>query len=321
MNGAQTSTEARLAPRSHFAHHEMLSPRKLRIAAAISTVVVAMFVIAKPIGTHTLTELQRCVYLVSVAAFSFPLYYSLMTVTLYCTRFQPPLASAVAVAVMAAVVSVPVTAMAYLYPLLFHPGYQIPDVATVYVTVAGSAMSACLLCNHVIFQRIRDIREAGAGPLYPGFRGNRDSTIGDSTIGEPKPSGDSAPNRSNDKPPENPTPHRLTPPASPTLPPVRSFVERLPADLGDEIIYLKTEGHYLRVYTKAGTSRLLLRFADAVAELSNLGMQVHRSYWVAHNQVVGMVNRDHRMVLRLTGDYEVPVRRTYVRAVKAAIPR
>ena len=313
--GAKTGSEGRPDPRTHFPHHEMLGPRMLKVTVATSVVIVALFVSAGPIGSHALTGLQRSVYFAVVTAFSFPLHYSLMTLALYYTRFQPPLASTVAVAATAAVVSVPTTATSYLYPMLFFPGYQLPGFATLYVTVAVTAVSASVLFNYVIFQRIGDIRGAGAGPTRSRFRGSQGVTIGIADR-----SGESAPNRSEDEPPAIPAPPALEPPANPAGTPVRPFFDRLPAEMGYEIIYVKTEGHYLRVYTKAGTSRLLLRFADAVAELSNLGMQVHRSYWVALDQVVGLVKRDNRMMLRLTGNYEVPVSRTYVRAVRAAMP-
>ena len=46
---------------------------------------------------------------------------------------------------------------------------------------------------------------------------------------------------------------------------------------------------------------------------------MHRSYWVALAQVTDMVRRDNRTVLRLTGDHEVPVSRTYLNTVKAAL--
>ena len=73
------------------------------------------------------------------------------------------------------------------------------------------------------------------------------------------------------------------------------------------------------MYTTAGSSRLLLRFTDAIAELGDLGMQVHRSYWVARENVLEVVKRDNRTLLRLTGDHEVPVSRTHVPAVKAIL--
>ena len=97
------------------------------------------------------------------------------------------------------------------------------------------------------------------------------------------------------------------------------FFDRLPPEMGRDLIYLRMANHYVQVYTTAGTSLALIRFADAVAELGDLGMQVHRSYWVAHRHVTELVKREHRTILILTDDIEVPVSRTYLPAVRAAV--
>ena len=93
-----------------------------------------------------------------------------------------------------------------------------------------------------------------------------------------------------------------------------------PAALGRDIVYLKVRSHYVNVVTTAGSRALLMRFADAVAELGDQGMQVHRSYWVARRHVVGIERRAERTVLLLTGGEEVPVSRTYLAAVREAVP-
>ena len=54
-----------------------------------------------------------------------------------------------------------------------------------------------------------------------------------------------------------------------------------------------------------------MRFADAVAELGEMGVQVHRSYWVASHHVQDVTKRNRTLLLRLTGNHEVPVSRTY----------
>ena len=101
------------------------------------------------------------------------------------------------------------------------------------------------------------------------------------------------------------------------------FLDRLPDGLGDDLIYIRTVDHYLEVHTTAGSGRVLVRFADAVAELGDLGMQVHRCYWIAHRTLLEegaeLVTRGNRMVLRLAGDREVPVSRTYLPNVRAAL--
>ena len=62
------------------------------------------------------------------------------------------------------------------------------------------------------------------------------------------------------------------------------------------------------------------RFSDAVAQLGDQGMQVHRSYWVAHRHVTDVVQRDAQTLLGLTGGHEVTVSRTYLQTVRAALP-
>ena len=95
--------------------------------------------------------------------------------------------------------------------------------------------------------------------------------------------------------------------------------DRLPRQLGTDLIYLKVEDHYVKAYTPAGSGLILMRFADAVAELSAHGLQVHRSYWVAKPYMKRVMPKDGRTVLRLTTGQDIPVSRTYLRAVRAAL--
>ena len=97
------------------------------------------------------------------------------------------------------------------------------------------------------------------------------------------------------------------------------FLDRLPEKLGRDLVYLKTADHYVEAFTTAGSTLVLMRFVDAVAELDGAGgLRVHRSYWVARQHVEGAARRDGRTTLRLTGGHEVPVSRTYMAAVRAA---
>ena len=97
------------------------------------------------------------------------------------------------------------------------------------------------------------------------------------------------------------------------------FLDRLPEKLGRDLIYLKTADHYVEAFTTAGSTLVLMRFADAVAELDGAGgLRVHRSYWVARRHVTGAARQDGRTTLRLTGGHEVLVSRTYMAAVRAA---
>ena len=91
------------------------------------------------------------------------------------------------------------------------------------------------------------------------------------------------------------------------------FLERLPVRLRSaEIWAVEAEDHYLRVHTSAGQDLILLRMADAVAELEGqAGMQVHRSWWVARAGIADARRADGRATLTLKDGAEAPVSRTY----------
>ena len=97
------------------------------------------------------------------------------------------------------------------------------------------------------------------------------------------------------------------------------FLDRLPPHLGRDLVYLRMADHYVEAFTAAGSTLVLMRFADAVAELEGAGgLRVHRSYWVARDHVTGANRLNGRIVLNLTGGHEAPVSRGYLAAVRAA---
>jgi hypothetical protein len=93
--------------------------------------------------------------------------------------------------------------------------------------------------------------------------------------------------------------------------PVR-FLERLPANLrGADLWAVQAEDHYVRLHTSKGSALILLRLADAAAELEGLeGARVHRSWWVAKSAVAGTARRGGQTVLKLPNGVEAPVSRT-----------
>lgn len=96
------------------------------------------------------------------------------------------------------------------------------------------------------------------------------------------------------------------------------FLERLPLKLrGAEIWAVEAEDHYLRLHTSKGQDLILMRLADAVAELEGIeGAQVHRSWWVARDAITGAARGDGRATLTLMDGSEVPVSRTYARTLR-----
>lgn len=110
--------------------------------------------------------------------------------------------------------------------------------------------------------------------------------------------------------------------AAPEPPPPTGFppaiLGRLPAAIGDDVLALETEDHYLRVHTARGSALILMRMADAVAVLApELGLQVHRRWWVAHSAVTGLRAEGQKLSLQLVDQSLVPVGRTFLAAARA----
>lgn len=97
------------------------------------------------------------------------------------------------------------------------------------------------------------------------------------------------------------------------------FLDRLPAELGTELIALEMEDHYVRAHTALGSDLVLMRMRDAIAELDGIeGMQVHRSWWVARGAVEDVRREGRNVRLVLPGDLEAPVSRANVQPLKDA---
>jgi hypothetical protein len=85
-----------------------------------------------------------------------------------------------------------------------------------------------------------------------------------------------------------------------------------------EIYALAAEDHYLRVFTSAGETLILMRLYDAIRELDGVeGSQTHRSWWVARSAVADAARGDGKAALRLINGVVAPVSRSYVKALKA----
>ncbi len=96
------------------------------------------------------------------------------------------------------------------------------------------------------------------------------------------------------------------------------LMERLDVPCPSLIVRMTVEDHYVIVHLHDGTvRRLLMRFADAVAEMTGLeGFLTHRSHWVARQAVVGLTREGGREVLLLSEGSTVPISRTYRSVIK-----
>lgn len=103
------------------------------------------------------------------------------------------------------------------------------------------------------------------------------------------------------------------------VPAVPRLLDRLPPHLGRDLVALEMEDHYARAHTVLGSTLLLMRMRDAVAELDGIdGAQVHRSWWVARAAVTGVVRDGRNVRLTLANGSAAPVARAAVAELKAA---
>ncbi|QJU56737.1 LytTR family transcriptional regulator [Sphingomonas sp. AP4-R1] len=116
-------------------------------------------------------------------------------------------------------------------------------------------------------------------------------------------------------------PSDSVPVAAPTPPapqPPATFLDRLPPHLGRDLMCLEMEDHYVRAHTARGSTLILMRMRDAVAEVAGIeGERVHRSWWVARTAVAATERRDRAILLRLSNGLDVPVARDSVALLRS----
>lgn len=106
-------------------------------------------------------------------------------------------------------------------------------------------------------------------------------------------------------------------PVRPLPPAARQAGPRLFARLDPEVqaplLRLQVRDHYVDVVTERGQASLLMRFADAMAELDGVpGLQVHRSHWVAEDAVARVRRERGKHILETRDGAEIPVSKTYL---------
>jgi len=310
MTNARPAPEVARDPRPMaLAYRELLDFRILGLALTTVGLIVSIMSFIGPLGSYDrLSLLQRFVYGFVCAAFGWPVCHCVMVVAFYLMRDRTPTMGAAAASLAMLFAAVPCTSVVSAFKTVLFGDYAVFDgFLTLYLLVASLAVACCLLFHYIVCQRLKlsagFVVTAGIGDA-PGGAGGGDDTPGGVLA---RPGTDDA----DRTPAVEPHPAEGEPRAR--------FFERVPAEIGRELVYLKTEDHYVEVHTTSGSARVLVRFADVVDELGELGMQVHRCYWVAHGQMAELVTRGHRTLLRLADDAEVPVSRRYLSDVKAVL--
>jgi hypothetical protein len=93
-------------------------------------------------------------------------------------------------------------------------------------------------------------------------------------------------------------------------PPARTtWRERLPPELGTDVIAVTSELQYLRVWTSRGCALILGALADVDSEDTAHGLRVHRSWWVAREHVVSVRRTATGTLCLMSDGRQVPVSR------------
>ena len=306
-----------------FAYRELFRVRLLLISVSISCVVILFYAVAGP-GGEVLTQLlPRLGYFGLIAVLSWPMGHGMAALLLFCVRRRRlrhvvlvSLAGAVYIAVNVAMVGYAV------HRLMIFDGEELYPWSEYYLRALLPSLLHIGVITYLACQRARLRHIAGevhadeeAETESPPRRSGAPQGAVERAVSDASGSAGASPRASSSSAPQSAAS------AGRAARLQARFLDRLPPDVGRDVIYLKVSGHYITVVTTAGSGILLMRFADAVAELEGAGMQVHRSFWVAYRHVTAVEQRDGRTVVCLTGGETVPVSRTFVAAVRAAAAR
>ena len=103
-----------------------------------------------------------------------------------------------------------------------------------------------------------------------------------------------------------------------------AILDRVPLEKRGDLVGLSVADHYVYVRITQGDHMVLIRLSDSIRETGSIaGAQVHRSHWVAFDQVVAVEKQGGRTFLRMTRGPDIPVSRTNLPKLKEAglLPR
>lgn len=96
--------------------------------------------------------------------------------------------------------------------------------------------------------------------------------------------------------------------------------DRLEPGVGQEIVSMSMQDHYVEVTTTVGRQLILLRLGDAMDEVQPVpGLQLHRSHWAARAHLRGLEKDGARHFATLSDGRRLPVSGTYLDAVQQAL--
>lgn len=102
------------------------------------------------------------------------------------------------------------------------------------------------------------------------------------------------------------------------------LLQRLELEKRGRLISLTVQDHYVEVTTDKGSALVLMRLSDAIAETApTRGLQVHRSHWVALDEITKAQRSGDKALLTLSDGRSLPASRSNIKALKDAgiLPR
>ena len=332
-----------------FAYKEMLSRLTIMVNLIMACALVGVFAtLGSTLDYYdSISRWQRFGYSVLYAAISMPLGYSIAVVTAYFLRRRSTPEMALALTVAALYLAAPYTCIVHTVGIRVYPHYLANlGLPRLYVVVATATVVSKLLLLCFVYLRVKHadvlaaVRDAAAveedgaetsaalaASVSGGATEHYDAGGDGADIDQ---QADRLPASQAAQPA---TGDRTVPAPLSAVPANRALVqagdggsvgtlqgrELLHKEFGNDVIFLKSEDHYVHVHTSAGLTMIKMRFADAVAKLGDSGIQVHRCYWVAYHHMRGLTKRDRKLLLQLTGGHQVPISARHRAAVNALL--
>jgi hypothetical protein len=117
-------------------------------------------------------------------------------------------------------------------------------------------------------------------------------------------------------PAERAPPAAQAKPAAAASAPAAADVLGWPRALGEEVLHVQADLHYLQVTTALGRAMVLGRLAAVEAHFGDQGLRVHRSHWVALRAVRAVRRKGEGWVVELSGGDSIPVSRRRMAQVR-----
>ena len=317
------------------AHQEMLTGSLVGVSLGVlGAAVVVVSAIRSLCVTECVNPFEVAAFIGLCAAFCWPLYHALSAAVLFLLRNRPPVQIFLASIAGALFAALPFSAIVMALPALFWPQIEMGITwiglytGMAVIVLAFGGVVHYVACQRVLLKHAANQaanKGASGGEAVPALETDLAESAGDVSDARLR-QGSRVNPRVEETAECYSVPERASNSSTADAPVGQAtnslrnrLFSQLPQRIGRDIVYVTVSGHYINVVTTAGSTLILMRLVDATAALGDMGMRVHRSHWVALRHVAGVLRRDGRMLLRLTNDIEVPVSRSHMVAVSAAV--